>query len=216
MDSRSWRDIAYNFAFDQLGNCYEGRGWGIQGAHTEGFNSVGHAFEMTHDSNVEPPSDACIRAMTEKAFEGISLGYLRSDVQIVGHRDVLSTDCPGQSLYNRIPEIRQLNSIEEDMTPEQAATLEALKGPFNVDVVESSTGIWYGVGVGSTLPNKKLSNVPATVGWAVEGATASRVILDRLTKIEAQLAKLGPVASPVDTDKVAEGVWQRFKNAISR
>ncbi|CAG5044139.1 unnamed protein product [Parnassius apollo] len=40
MDSRGWWDIGYNFAVGSDGAAYEGRGWGIQGAHALHFNSV--------------------------------------------------------------------------------------------------------------------------------------------------------------------------------
>jgi N-acetylmuramoyl-L-alanine amidase len=34
-----WDDIGYNFIVGEDGNVYEGRGWGIVGAHAPGFNS---------------------------------------------------------------------------------------------------------------------------------------------------------------------------------
>lgn len=37
-----WSDIGYSFLVGGDGNWYEGRGWNVTGAHTQGFNSVGY------------------------------------------------------------------------------------------------------------------------------------------------------------------------------
>jgi hypothetical protein len=39
MDNRGWQDIGYNFLIGGDGNVYEGRGWGIWGAHVPRYNS---------------------------------------------------------------------------------------------------------------------------------------------------------------------------------
>lgn len=36
---RKWDDIGYNFLVDPAGNVYEGRGWGVKGAHSPQFNT---------------------------------------------------------------------------------------------------------------------------------------------------------------------------------
>lgn len=42
MDSNGWSDIGYSFLIGGDGNIYEGRGWNVLGAHTQGYNSVGY------------------------------------------------------------------------------------------------------------------------------------------------------------------------------
>lgn len=46
IDTQGWNDIAYNFLIGSDGNIYEGRGWGIEGAHAFGYNnrSIGISF----------------------------------------------------------------------------------------------------------------------------------------------------------------------------
>lgn len=46
MDHNGWDDIGYNFLVGDDGNIYEGRGWGIKGAHSPKYNanSLGICF----------------------------------------------------------------------------------------------------------------------------------------------------------------------------
>lgn len=46
IETRGWDDIGYNFLIGCDGNVYEGRGWGVEGAHTFSFNnrSIGVTF----------------------------------------------------------------------------------------------------------------------------------------------------------------------------
>lgn len=38
MDQLNWDDIGYNFVVSPEGKIFEGRGWGVIGAHTYGYN----------------------------------------------------------------------------------------------------------------------------------------------------------------------------------
>lgn len=39
MDHNGWADIGYNFLIGEDGIAYEGRGWGIRGAHSPDYNA---------------------------------------------------------------------------------------------------------------------------------------------------------------------------------
>ncbi|KAJ8930233.1 hypothetical protein NQ314_016959, partial [Rhamnusium bicolor] len=39
MQTLGWKDIGYNFLIGGDGNIYEGRGWGIHGAHVPKYNA---------------------------------------------------------------------------------------------------------------------------------------------------------------------------------
>ncbi len=105
MDHNGWNDIGYNFLVAPDGTIFEGRGWGIVGAHA-GANTLGlcpmtnsncHGVALLGDSH-NPD------AFTEAARE--SLAWLLNEAaakyghqQHYGHRDVHPTDCPGGALY---------------------------------------------------------------------------------------------------------------------
>lgn len=96
MRTRGWRGIAYNWLVDADGVIYEGRGHGVVGGATRGWNSSTESICYTGwGSGVIP----------ERALE--SIHWLVSDIQsrhgnrlwVKAHRDFASTSCPGTTLY---------------------------------------------------------------------------------------------------------------------
>ncbi len=115
--SRDWCDIGYNFLVDRYGTVYEGRAGGIRkavrGAHAGDYNvnSTGISL-MGEFTNVFPPK-AMRRSLVKLvawrlgvAYHG---GYGRARIngkvfnRISGHRDAMSTSCPGQQVYDWLP-----------------------------------------------------------------------------------------------------------------
>lgn len=95
--SRGWNDIAYNFLVDRFGNTYEGRGWGVAGGHTPGFNtaSVGVAFLGDGDEVLTHATPAlhAIRALGDEADTRYGRRLARH-----AHRDFSATHCAGNYL----------------------------------------------------------------------------------------------------------------------
>ncbi|KAF4072078.1 hypothetical protein AMELA_G00270240 [Ameiurus melas] len=105
---RSFADIGYNFLVDQAGVVYEGRGWGIVGAHAKTHNhtSVGVAF--MGNFNDEAPSLQALSSLCALIQHGVAKGYLQPDFVILGHRDVADTQCPGEKLYSSLHTLKTL------------------------------------------------------------------------------------------------------------
>lgn len=102
MDSNGWADIAYSFLYDSYGSIFEGRGWGVVGAHTLNYNSQGHGFAFLGDGDHE---------LTLEALESLRWLIAESDRRygtkpIRGHRDVFATHCPGDWIYGRLGSVR--------------------------------------------------------------------------------------------------------------
>lgn len=122
--SKGWGDIGYNYIIDQQGNIYEGRAGGemVVGAHAGqgNFGSIGIAVLGNYQES-DPP-EAVITALTslikEKAqqynidTEGASLFRGEKFPNIMGHRDIMSTSCPGERLYDLLPIIRKLAKVQ--------------------------------------------------------------------------------------------------------
>ncbi|MFF3173964.1 peptidoglycan recognition protein [Streptomyces sp. NPDC057900] len=133
---RGWDDIGYNFLVDRCGTIYEGRAGGVtrsvRGAHTTGFNadSVGIAVLGDYRDGEKVPA-AVIRALASIAAWKLLPGedprgkvrmrstndasrYPKGDVAVLnvisGHRDTYQTTCPGQALYDELPEIRTMTA----------------------------------------------------------------------------------------------------------
>ncbi|MGW2281848.1 peptidoglycan recognition protein family protein [Streptomyces sp. NPDC001770] len=134
VNDEGWDDIGYNFVVDRCGTIYEGRAGGVtrsvRGAHTKGFNAdtVGIAALGTFtDPNTpvpQPMLDAIERIAAWKLRPGtdpqgmVTLVSTNSeslypkgnsaDLNVIsGHRDSYGTDCPGDALYAKLPEIRE-------------------------------------------------------------------------------------------------------------
>ncbi|XP_070544582.1 peptidoglycan recognition protein 1-like [Ptychodera flava] len=102
MDNKGWNDIGYSFLIGQDGNAYEGRGWAVEGAHTAGYNDESHAVSFMGNFMDALPNQSALDAAQALIDCGIAEGYISSDYTLKGHRDVGSTSCPGDALYDEI------------------------------------------------------------------------------------------------------------------
>ncbi len=126
-----WSDIGYNFLVDRFGRAWVGRAGGaatlVRGAHTLGFNHsstgiavIGNFEQKTPRADVvtmlvrlaawkldkagrDPRGKAWV---TSKGSDLYPRGK-RVRLRVVdGHRDTNQTACPGQQVYDLLPEIR--------------------------------------------------------------------------------------------------------------
>ncbi|WP_141003534.1 N-acetylmuramoyl-L-alanine amidase [Nocardioides humi] len=125
-----WSDVGYNFFVDRFGRIWAGRrdpDREIRGAHTLGFNhtSVGIAVLGSYQEVAPTPKVlagiAKVAAWKLRKYRRDPLGttpvkshgsdrypkgtWVTLPV-IDGHRDTNDTECPGQYLYDALPEIR--------------------------------------------------------------------------------------------------------------
>ncbi|XP_041986289.1 peptidoglycan-recognition protein LF-like [Aricia agestis] len=100
-------DIPYNFLIGNDGRVYEGRGWGVVGAHTFTYNrcSLGLGFIGDYREEINPftrVTEAQLNRTHMLLEDGVRLGFLRPDYQIVGAKDLQVTASPGSNLYNAL------------------------------------------------------------------------------------------------------------------
>lgn len=99
-------DIHYNLLVDWRGVAYEGRGWTIAAAHSEGENTthVGIAF-IGMDTDVTPAAEATIAALIADAntLAGRQLPELKGHQEMPG----ANTSCPGQRLMALVRRLRE-------------------------------------------------------------------------------------------------------------
>ena len=127
-----WGDIGYNYLVDPAGTVYEGRygGDGAIGAHA--FNSVSNinynvgsigiallgCYEATDgacttiDTITEAMQQSVVDLTAEKSSQfgfnptGVSLWYGEDLPNVLTHRDLDATYCPGSGIYSLLDEIR--------------------------------------------------------------------------------------------------------------
>ena len=117
--SRGWGDIGYNYLIDPLGNIYEGRygGDSVIGAHALCYNNgtIGISIIGNYQNTPvpEPVQQALISLVASRSrVHGIDpngSSSIRGKIlpNVIGHRDVGATACPGDVLYKLLPKIRE-------------------------------------------------------------------------------------------------------------
>ena len=118
--SRTWGDIGYNYIMDQNGNIYEGRAGGasVVGGHAGKGNNGSIGIAVLGNFSEKAVPDKVVMALAkfiskQTKLYGInpqgSSQFAGSNLpNILGHRDIMSTECPGDYLYEKLPLIRQL------------------------------------------------------------------------------------------------------------
>ncbi|XP_065365266.1 peptidoglycan-recognition protein LE-like [Calliphora vicina] len=81
-DYQGFNDIIYNFFIGCDGIVYEGRGWGVEGEHTVGYNhkSIGIAF--VGNFKRELPPERVLKACRNLITRGITEGHLSKDYKL--------------------------------------------------------------------------------------------------------------------------------------
>ncbi|MGX1561799.1 peptidoglycan recognition protein family protein [Streptomyces sp. NPDC055506] len=134
VQSNGWNDIGYHFLVDKCGTVFEGRAGGIDkpvlGAHTYGFNTATSSVSVLGDYSTATTNAAVRESVAKVAAWKLGLygidpagtvvltsgadngkyqaGQKVTLNRISGHRDGSPTECPGQNLYDDLPEIRAL------------------------------------------------------------------------------------------------------------
>jgi hypothetical protein len=188
--SNGWNDLGYNFLVDRCGTIYEGRHGGadlpVVGAHTYGFNSYSTGIAVIGNYatdgrptpvvtnavariaawklgqyGVNPTGKVTLTAMGDtgvwKAGQQATLNT------ISGHRDGYATECPGQPLYDRLPEIRRFAAGP-------AASSAAPTADFNRDGMADMVAGTYRAAVGDRSAAGTVTVVPGGVDGPVDTA----------------------------------------------
>ena len=130
MNGRDWCDIGYNFLIDKYGQIFEGRAGGIdrpvRGAHAGNgpVNEETMGVSLMGTFTSASPSSAMKSATTDliawrfsdfglKAKGTYSLGGKTLN-RIAGHRNVVSTACPGAKVYSWLSASNGLRDAVED------------------------------------------------------------------------------------------------------
>lgn len=117
--TRGWGDIGYNYLIDTQGRIYEGRqgGEGVVGGHSKQYawGSIGISLMGNYEA-VDVPQHMQASLVEMLAWKG-NLHFIHPTghgifidkhlPNIMGHRDVADTTCPGEYAYVRLPAVRE-------------------------------------------------------------------------------------------------------------
>ncbi|MFB4317540.1 peptidoglycan recognition family protein [Actinomadura sp. 21ATH] len=132
MNTRGWSDIGYSFSACVHGYVMEGRGLNRQQAAQPGGNSTWYSCTLMSGPD-ESPTDAQIQAVRELRAWLMGKGVAGS---VRGHRDFISTSCPGDRLYRLVKNgtFGKAPSEEDDDMPDYVSVGMAEAQEFPPDV----------------------------------------------------------------------------------
>lgn len=100
MDTQGWTDIAYNLMVCEHGYIFEGRGKG-KGSGANGTSDANHNYPavcaLVGENDPQPAE--LDRGISDAVAKLRSWGVGSA---MKGHRDFVSTSCPGNSIYNKM------------------------------------------------------------------------------------------------------------------
>ena len=91
--------IGYNFAIDQVGACWECRGFDIRCAANRDFNDKTIAVLCLVDG-AEPMNE--VMCATFRALGAEAQRHCGQRLDVIGHRDIGATSCPGNGIYRQV------------------------------------------------------------------------------------------------------------------
>ena len=243
VNSLGWFDIGYNFLIDEDGNIYEGRNnenmelFDVQGAHAGPQNnssSIGVALIGQFQSSINNPSPGEPESKAIDSLENLlawrftqynidplgtdDIGDYSDTDTICGHRDVGNTSCPGNKLYEKLPQIRE----EVNSKMEKFANFHQLS--FHPDPEEGGditpyiNGNYYESGTEIKLEAHS-TNEYLFEKWDFEGSHSNYPENTEEAKIKfkmpGQKTKINALFSPIEFEHITRIAGSnRFQTAI--
>lgn len=124
--TRGWGDIGYNYIIGPSGKVYEGRagGDGVVAGHAKGFNTASVGVALLGNFENAPLNGPTMKSLEGLIYKKADLWNIEPDGRskfrgevmpnILGHRDVGSTACPGEYSYDELNGIREMVGLALD------------------------------------------------------------------------------------------------------
>ena len=164
-DSRGWAGIGYHYLIYPDGSIHRGRPEAMRGAHAGQANDWALGVCVVGDYTNTPPSGAALNALAHLLawLAGKHNWAWSSARTLSGHREWMSTACPGAAFYPLLPQVRaaakalSLGHAQPDgAQPDETETPES--DPSETDEITGSDFarhvLWaqqYGISDGSRL-----------------------------------------------------------------
>lgn len=103
-----WSGIGYHYVIRKNGSIERGRPLDMIGAHAYQFNDTSVGINLVGNFEISKPTEFQLTSAAKLIAVLCNFYGLHPDDQtVVGHRDLMTTDCPGQNLYEQLPALRE-------------------------------------------------------------------------------------------------------------
>ena len=106
---KGWAGIGYHYVIRKNGRIERGRPLDAIGAHCYGYNPCSVGINLVGDFDTDIPTEA--QMASAKLLTAFLCNYYRLNPTvnkvIWGHRDLNSTECPGNNLYCKLGDIQK-------------------------------------------------------------------------------------------------------------
>lgn len=109
-----WAGIGYHFVIRKDGTIERGRPLSVVGAHAQGNNLHTIGICMARNFEKEYVGAEQYNALVKLVAELADIYNLDASTAISGHRDHNDTTCPGEHLYEELPDLRL--DVKAEMT----------------------------------------------------------------------------------------------------
>lgn len=104
---KAWADVPYHFYIAADGTIAEGRELQYEGASNTAYDLTGHALIVVEGNFQEENLTQNQRKSLGNLVTGLAQKYKIPGDQVSGHKDQAETSCPGDALYELLPELRK-------------------------------------------------------------------------------------------------------------
>ena len=111
INNNGWAGIGYHFYIRKDGTVYKGRDEKYAGAHCVDYNSISLGICLEDNFEIEKPTDSQLKSLSE-LLQHLKQKY--GNVQVVGHRDLNATACPGKNLYSKLGSVIANSNTPKD------------------------------------------------------------------------------------------------------
>lgn len=110
---RGFCDIGYNFLIGDDGYIYEGRGWGVFGAHTYGFNCDSIGVGLIGQFNKDIPSSDMFDMLQLLIEEGLRINEISKDYKLVFQSQINQKPSPGTNVEEVLKDWDHWSNVTE-------------------------------------------------------------------------------------------------------
>lgn len=223
---RGWCDLGYNFLVDKYGQIFEGRRGGVdravRAAHSGNatVNTYTMGISMMGNYDVTRPSAALKSAMVKLVGWRLGTNYLKAKGtyslggktlnRIAGHRNVVSTACPGRYAYAWLSQSGGLRDRVEAYMSKYSTPIKTLYTSLG----SSSAGAIY-IGEARSSTGSRLDAKLKDL-YAKSGATTARYVSGRIrTAYDGKRGPGGVLGYPRNNPVTSSGtIRQSFDNGL--